>query len=660
MKTVIIKRISFVNFKGFRELTIEFNREMTAILGRNGSGKTTVFDGFTWVLFGKDSKDRKSFDIKTLNAKGVAIPRLPHEVSVILECGGEEIRLTRRYCEKWQKKRGEAEETFTGHEEERLYNDVPCSVKEWNEKIAAICPEQVFKFITNPSYFASQKPDVQRAMLFDMAGNISDADLAADNPNFAALLASLTGKTMEEYKREIQAKKRRLKAEIEAIPERIDERKRDTPESTDFEAIERELADKKKALADIDAQLTDISEAQKKINERKREIDRKIGDLNTNLSQRQWKLKEEATAEYRKACADQSDLKYRIESLQKDIRRHSLYIDATEKELEAHAREREVLIAEWQSIKAETLTFAPDSFNCPTCGRPLDVADIEKKQSEMTERFNKRKAEKLEANVSHGKTLKQIVEDKQKLLAQAREALAKANADLEKLTSTTITVPTPVSEADLLTLYRDDAECIAIRKQIQDCHKELSDVEETAAPDSSELKEAKSILQGSIEELTKILAQKVLIERNRQRISELETQLRNQSQELAELEKTEFTIAQFSKARIEAVENRINSLFRIVRFKMFDQQINGGEIETCEAMVDGVPYSSLNNAMQVNAGLDIINAICHSKGISVPVFIDNAESVQELEPTISQQIRLVVSDEPTLTTSYAPKNLFSL
>lgn len=660
MKTVIIKRMSFVNFKGLRELTIEFNRETTAILGSNGSGKTTVFDGFTWVLFGKDSKDRKSFDIKTLDASGAAIPKLPHEVSVILECGGEEINLTRRYCEKWQKKRGEAEETFTGHEEERLYNNVPCSVKEWNEKIASICPEQVFKFITNPSYFTSQKADVQRAMLFDMAGNISDADIAAGNPDFAALLAALTGKTMEEYKREIQAKKRRLKAEIEAIPERIDERKRDTPESTDFAAVEKELAEKKKALADIDTQLTDISEAQKKINEQKRAIDKKIGDLNMSLSSRQWKIKEEATAEYRKACAARDEVKYRIDTLRREIETRTTYISAAEKTLEIRAKEREVLIAEWKSIQAEALTFEADAFNCPTCGQPLDVADIEKKQTEMTERFNARKAEKLAANVRKGKALKAEVEKKKQDLSEEREALAKAEAEVERLTASTITVPTPVSDEDLLVLYRDDKDCIAIRKQIQDLHKQLSYIEETATPDSSELKEAKSILQGSIEELTKILAQKVLIERNSARISELETQLRNQSQELAELEKTEFTIAQFAKAKIEAVEQRINSLFRIVRFKMFDQQINGGEVETCEAMVDGVPYSSLNNAMQINAGLDIINAICSSKGISVPVFIDNAESVQELEPTLSQQIRLVVSDEPTLTTSFGPKNLFSI
>ena len=125
MKKVIIKSMKLTNFKGLRDFTIEFNDSMTSVLGKNGSGKTTIFDAFTWLLFGKDSEDRKSFNIKTLDAQGVAIHRIPHEVSAILtvdddEGIDEEISLCRRYSEKWQKKRGSATEEFKGHEEERF------------------------------------------------------------------------------------------------------------------------------------------------------------------------------------------------------------------------------------------------------------------------------------------------------------------------------------------------------------------------------------------------------------------------------------------------------------------------------------------------------------------------------------------------------------
>ena len=173
-KRIVITRMDFLNFKGIRDLTVDFDSDLTSISADNGLGKTSIFDGFTWVLFGKDSKDRKNFGIKTYDETGKAIPKIPHEVTVTLLVNGEEVTLCRRYNEKWTKKRGSAEEVFDGHEEERLYNGVPCSVKEYNDKIAAICTEEVFKFITNPLYFTKQKADVQRQMLIQMAGGVSD------------------------------------------------------------------------------------------------------------------------------------------------------------------------------------------------------------------------------------------------------------------------------------------------------------------------------------------------------------------------------------------------------------------------------------------------------------------------------------------------------
>ena len=296
MKTVIIKEIRLLNFKGLRDLTVEFDPALTEIYGRNGIGKTSIFDGFTWLLFGKNSEDRKQFGIKTYDEAGNIIPKLPHEVSAVLRVDGEVVTLCRRFNEKWTKKRGSAVEEFVGHEEERLYNNVPCSVKEWNEKIAAICPEQVFKFITNPLYFTSQSVDTQRSMLFRMAGGITDEEIAAGNADFAALLASLTGKTMEEYKKEIAAKKRRLKTEIEAIPERIDERRRDVPEAEDWAALEEELRQKQEALAKVEEQINDASKAYAAANEERLATVRKISDLKNERLALELKIKDEVHA----------------------------------------------------------------------------------------------------------------------------------------------------------------------------------------------------------------------------------------------------------------------------------------------------------------------------------------------------------------------------
>jgi len=645
MKKVIIKSMKLTNFKGLRDFTIEFSDSMTSVLGKNGSGKTTIFDAFTWLLFGKDSEDRKSFNIKTLDAQGVAIPRITHEVSAILTVDDEEISLCRRYSEKWQKKRGSATEEFTGHEEERLYNDVPMSVKEWGEKITAICSEQVFKFITNPLYFSAQKADVQRSMLFRMAGEISDAEIAAGNAEFTALLASLTGKTMEEYKREIAAKKRRIKAEIDGIPERIDERKRDMPEAENWLALDADLQVKKSELEKVEKSVTDKSQAYSEASNAKLEISKKEFNLRQKLLNREYEIKQEVQKEYNEQSSKQSELRRQVDNAQAELNRVQSEMTRYQSDLNTMQSKRETLIAEWREINARTLQFKEDEFVCPTCKRPLDIDDIERKQNEMTESFNTRKAADLEENNRKGQANKKAMEDTVALIKKCDESIAEISKKIEKLKanplySATLTAP------DATQTIEADAERNNLVDEIAKVKAELDKPVE--APDTTELTEQKKSIMSEIDIIKAKLAKKETIERNNQRIQELETQFRNQSEELAQLEGIEFTMAAFSKARIEAVENRINGLFSLVKFKMFEQQINGGEVETCEATVNGVPYSDLNNAMTINAGLDIINAICKSEGITAPIFIDNAEAVNELLPTQSQMIRLVVTDDEAL------------
>lgn len=645
MKQVIIKKLSLLNFKGIRELEINFNESMTSISGRNGSGKTTIFDAFTWLLFGKDSEDRKAFNIKTLDASGKAIEKIPHEVSATLSVNGEDITLCRRFKEKWVRKRGTATEEFTGHEEERLYNDVPMSVKDWTEKINAICTEETFKFITNPNYFPSQKSDVQRAMLMRMAGNVSDEEIAFGNDDFQVLMTQLTGKTMEEYKREIAAKKRTIKAEIESIPARIEECKRLMPESENWKELEAELEGRQKLLSKVEGQISDKAMAFSEANNERMKKSKRVGELKSERMDLEFKIKERVQADYNDKRNKQLDLQRQVANDERDLRNEEKMLAGYEDEFERLKANKENLIKEWREINARQLVFDDNAFVCPTCGRQLEIDDIERKQGEMTEKFNARKAADLEANNRKGQAMKQrmteveaSISGSKMKIGQLEEKIAKEKAN--ELYTATLTAPdaTPAIEVD--------AEYQRLTSEIEALEKELA--VPTTAPDTAELSEKKKQYAADIDEIKTKLAKRDTINRTTKRIEELEGQLRRQSDELSSLEGIEFTMAAFSKAKIEAVESRINHLFRIVKFKMFETQINGGEVETCEATVDGVPYSDLNNAMQINAGLDIINAICQSEGVTAPIFIDNAESVNELMTTASQMIRLVVTNDETL------------
>ena len=645
-KQIIIKLLTLTNFKGIRELEVEFNDTITSVFGRNGSGKTTLFDAFTYVLFGKDSKDRKDFNIKTLDADSKPIPKLPHEVKCVLSVNGQEVELRRCYCEKWTKKRGSATEEFTGNGEERYYNGVPCSVKEYDAKVAEICDETVFKFITNPLYFTSQKKDIQRAMLFRMAGEISDAEIAKGNTDFENLLDKLTGKSLEEYKREIAAKKKRIKESIESLPSRIDERKRDAGAEEDWDAVEAELVKKQQELADSDKELLDISKAYEARNAQRKALYEQLSEVNKQKMNREAEINAGILADYNKAIAEYSELRHKIDISDREIRSNELSISSKTNELAELQKKRAALLEEWKSIKGETLAFSESEFICPTCGRKYDIDEIESRQAEITERFQRNKAERLEINKIKGLDVKQKISDIETALGTLQADLALRQAENQALKESPI-LRQEMQRPDTTGVAEKDKRYIELTNKELDIKNQI-DAFGDAGVDDSELKAKRAGIIEAITELNKTLSKKDVIKRSEERIAELEEELRTQSQALTELEGIEFTIAQFSKAKVECVEERINAMFKTVKFKMFEQQINGGELETCEAMVDGVPFSDLNNAGRINAGLDIINAICRFEEVYAPIFIDNAESVNKLLPVNSQSIRLIVSEHKTL------------
>lgn len=671
-KEIIIKTLSLVNFKGIRELSVSFDERVTDIFGRNGSGKTTLFDAFTWLLFGKDSQDRKKFDLKTLDTNGAIIPQLPHEVSAIITVNGEEIKLCRRFTEKWVKRAGQTERVFTGNEEERFYNDVPCSAREYDAKIAGICNEDVFKFITNPAYFPSQSAEAQKEMLLKMAGSISDTEIAAGNADFVALLAMITGKTMNEFKKEIASKKSRLNAEIVGIPGRIDEKKRDLSEPEDWAAIESEIKTKIAERDKIESQMADASEAQRAADNERMKIQEQITALRRKRAQRVADIEDEATADYRKKKRERDNVQFQIDSLTNRIRSTESAMNARKEEIERHNNARKVLIQEWQSLQAESIAvnaeqvqFNESDFCCPTCHRQFDVEDIEAKEAEIIENFEKQRkkklaaiAERIAANEQKGGAIK-MQKQRSIVALEASEASIKADKEsIEQLKSSDVyrielTVP-------------DVKPLISADEQLAEIDKEISELEAkssipVAPANSIELKEQRNALSTAIDSLKSRLKKRDDNAKAQARIDELETQLSKQSDEIAELERIEFTMLEFSKARSAAIEQRIDGLFSLVRFRWIAPAINGAEKETCEATLNGKPYSTCSNAERIIIGLDIINAICKSQGVYAPIFVDNAESVNDIIPMQSQVISLIVSRDEQLVIEKSPaqKSLFN-
>ena len=639
MKSIVIRQLTLLNFKGIRNLTVDFDLNETNIFGYNGTGKTTVFDAFTWLLFGKDSKDRKDFNIKTLDANNQPIERIPHEVTACIEVNGEEINLKKCYNEVWTKKRGSAVETFNGHSVECFYNDVPCSVTEYAKKVAEICDEQVFKLITNPLYFTAQKKDYQRTMLFRLAGDVTNDDVLARYPEFESLVAMLSGKTLEELKREVQSKKRKIKDGVETIPARIDERKRDMPDTQDWAKLEAEIAGLEQQLADIDAQIADRSKSYNEATKQKQEVARQLSEVKSAITAREYELKDKLLADYNQSKREHDNAVSRVATLNNDRKYKSLSLQRAEKELADLNAERERLLAEWRAIKGEVLVIDEDNFICPTCKRALDETDIEEKKVQMDNDFNANISRKLERNKARGMEVKAAIDAKDAEIATIKNAIFAIDNEIAQLSASKAYSNVPVMP-DVVPAINADKEIINLRNKATDLQNQLN--QEITAPATSDLSERKRAIEDNIRNNKVWLADRERIANNNKRIAELEKEYTESQAQLAELEGVEYNIQQFSKARIEQVESRINGMFNLVKFKMFEQQINGGEIETCEATVNGVPFSDLNDAMKINAGLDIINAISRANGIVAPIFIDNRESVCEIVSGLAQIVNLIV------------------
>lgn len=640
MKEIVIRQLTLLNFKGIRNLTIDFDENETNIYGANAAGKTTVFDAFRWVLFGKDSNDRKDFNIKTIGSDGKAIERIPHEVTACIEVSGEEITLKKCYVEKWTKRRGSAVETFSGHGVECYYNEVPCSVSEYERKVSEICDEQVFKLITNPLYFTMQKKDFQRNMLINLAGDVTEKELVDENPDFAELVGMLSGKTVDELKREVANKKRKIKDGIDTIPARIDERKRDMPEEHDWSKLEQEISDAEKRITEIDAQITDRSKAYADITKKKQETAKELSSVKSRLTAREYELKDKLLADYRKSLRAHDDAVKSATNLQNEKRYKSITIPRIKDELATLQEKRETLIAEWRNIKAEVFVEPDrDQFVCPTCKRPLETDDVDAKIDDLKASFNADISARLEKNKKLGMETKAAIEAKEAELKSVENECFKLETKINDIITSKAYTTKP-EEPNCAPAIEADAEIKTLKDKILNLQAELD--KEVEAPDTSDLQDKKRFEQDYINGNKMWLKDRDIIANANKRIAELEKEYKESQSELARLEGIEFNIQQFCKARIEHVESRINGMFSIVKFKMYEQQINGGEIETCEATVNGVPFSDLNNAMQLNAGLDIINAICRAKGIVAPIFIDNRESVSEIISTTAQIVNLVV------------------
>jgi len=646
---IILKKLSLENFKGSGKNTLNFSPE-TNIYGANGTGKTTLVDAFTWLLFGKDSSDRKDFSIKPLDFMGKPTEKLEIEVEAIIEIDGANTVIKRNFREKWVKKRGEEEAEFAGNETVFSWNEVPLSQKEFQEKIASIMSENLFKIVTNPLYFNSLKWQDKRQILINMVGGVSDVELANTNKYLSLLNTLNAGKTIEEYKKELASKTKKIREEMKVIPSRIDEASKSIKEIkvSDFEVL---ILGKKNQLQNIEEQINNSSKAQKAEQETVKELTQKGFDIENSMLKIEYyvKMNLEKTSREREELI--KGLHEIYQSKNRSINKFRGDINERNRQIEQIEKEVISLRGDFATIAKKELVFDDDSFVCPTCKRIHETEDIEEQKRIMTENFNGDKAKKLQEIREKGKAKNSEISNLAKSNDEDSQEIKNLEKSREDVNYQLAILNKAKQEEEAKDKTFELEEALAKNEDYQKAKAELEKVKQAVAnrptieEANQELFKEKSEVQKQLDELKGYRVQKSFNGVQEKRIEELKAEMKAMSSELNILEKMEFLIQEFTKDKISLLESKVNEKFEFVNFKMFETQVNGGEVETCEILVNGVPFNDANTAGKIQAGIDIINTLSEHYQIFAPIWIDNRESVTAIQPTRSQIINLFVSPE---------------
>lgn len=647
-----IETITLRNFKGATDKKYTFG-EVTFVYGANGSGKTRLFDAFLWLLFGNDHLDRKDYEVKSY---GRANAEDECSVEAVLEIDGKQTTIKRALVEDWVKPRGQAEKVYKGNHTECWWNGTPVKVGEYAKKVSELVTEDLFKMITNPHHFTALNWKVQREMLFRMAEVRSDMEIASERAEFAELAEVLSGKTLEDWQKELRTQKQLLKRDLEGIAPKIAQVDIMRPELQDWDALQQQLAATEDEISKIDLLLADRMEAQKAA---AKEFDAKIADMNVVRAQILRQMSElltNAKIDEKKRVALANEQRNTLASQRSELHSKQQMLSAeaeyAERQARAYAGEIEdidkklaALRQEWQERAAQEYTES----TCPTCGQiwPLHIA------ASKQETFNKRKAADLEALNAKGKALnaeKVALHEKQLAALSEHEETAKEakrlSIQIDDLNSQISQMQTEQPREIAEDMVEGVLELKAKVQAIDEAYNELIKSHTTPSAPEKELNRKRDLLQKR-DDLKAELVKKKFIAKCDEEIASLREEEKSLAQKLADLEKSEHTIQLFTQAKIDEAERKINALFSVVSFKLFDKTIEGNPVETCEAMVLGRPYGTINNASQINAGLDIIRTLSKAYDVYAPIFIDNRESVTYILPMETQIINLVVSENDT-------------
>ena len=644
MKEVFLRNMTIDNFKGISHFEVDIDCLLTQIRGNNGTGKTSVYDAYLWLLTGKDSKGSESFKVQPVDQNNETIPKLTTTVCCKFSVDGIETVFKRCLSQKWSKPKGTDKEVLKGNSTDYFIDDVPVTATAFNAKIKeTFCDADKLRMISSVFQFFSLPVKDARSLLVQMAGEMPNILTETSYPRLFKDIKET--KSVEGSKqRTLFARKRDEEARV-GIPLRIDENERKRP-THDFAALKSEAERIERRIAEIDGVLQRHADAT--LFDACADLNKQLNDIRTQIEdcERSFRKEREDAVYHHRSQIDA--IKRKIDALAVDISSRERKSQMLDIEINEYQQNLKVCGEEWTKINSSEFKETVDAV-CPTCGRPFDEDVVVERRNELIRRFNVEKVERLKEVREKGNKISEA-------LTKAKEQ--KCEID-ENITALKLKRGEALSEESKATLKLDSVPTIenlkeASREYMTLISKESSIKEKISiekekshkAYDDSEIENEKLSLKARLNDVLRMLGEESRIKEIEERRSQLEHDAIEVAARLAEHDALLHEIQRYGKERINAVEEKVSGMFSLVKFQMYERNVtNDGEKEICEPLVNGVPYSgNLNYAAKVNAGIDVVNAISKWLGISMPMFIDNKESVFEIIDPIGQIITLTADE----------------
>lgn len=626
-----LKSLDLVHFKCFPKLHLDFHEGVNSLFGANAAGKTSVYDALTWLLFDKDSAGHSRPAIKPTGAPAGTMP----EVTAILEVDGEPIKLRKVLREKWEKPRGSSIERYAGDTRDYYIDDVPLAENAYKRRIAELIDERQFKLLTDVwAVTKGMHWKDRRTLLAEICGLPEDKQLLAAAPQFTELNEKVGRRTVDEYKSVLMKQRKDMNANLNTLPVRVDECSRMVAEleSLDFAAAHSESdrlqAERERVQGELVKLTNDTLTAQAK-NERDA-LQNQLSELevenNAHLVSQRVPVEDETPV--LTAALDRA--KCEADRLTRTVARETDYITTGENCLNDYR-------ARWRAIDAEEFTETV----CPTCHQPLPAEQV----AEAREAFAAHQQQRKDTLLEDSKFVKRGIAAAKDRLLTAETALKTAQDEVQKaqISLDSYTPPVEVVPENLPDYDRRKG---AILTLIADADKRIDRLTSDTEQERRRLETALSAVTAEKLRHDAVLAKEQTLSDTRRRIADLQAEQRKAAAEVEQMDRLIAMCEEFTRYRVQAITESVNSKFRLTRWRLFTEQVNGGLADCCEPMDrNGSTFEGTNNAMQINIGMDIIDTLSAHFGRRVPLFVDNAESVTHLQSIGSQVVRLVVSEQ---------------